>query len=209
MNCANKLSLTLVSIVDVAGNSGGPLVDVESGKVIGINAAIRAHMEGTSFSIPINRVREIMEDLAEGKQIHHGYLGLGLATCTPDWARQNNDNLDRDGGTHIPEVDGALVTKVFPKTPAECGGLRANDVILAIDTGKVKSADDARRLIDAAAVNKDVSITVLRSQKQVTLVVKPVDLAARLREMRKEKQREIMQDRLRYQELGPFRSMLQ
>jgi S1-C subfamily serine protease len=28
------------------GNSGGPLVDVATGKVIGINAAIRAHMEG-------------------------------------------------------------------------------------------------------------------------------------------------------------------
>ena len=30
------------------GNSGGPLIDVETGQVIGINAAIRAHMEGTS-----------------------------------------------------------------------------------------------------------------------------------------------------------------
>jgi S1-C subfamily serine protease len=185
------------------------LIDVETGKVVGINAAIRAHMEGTSFSIPINRVREIMEDLAEGKQIHHGYLGLSLATCTPDWAGQNNVNLDRDGGTHIPEVYGALVTKVFPRTPAEDGGLRANDVILEIDTDKVKSADDARRLIDAAPMNKDVSITVLRSQNQVTLVVKPVDLAARLREMRKERKQQMMHDRLRYQELGPFRSMLQ
>ena len=36
------------------GNSGGPLVDVESGYVVGINAAIQAHMEGTSFSILIN-----------------------------------------------------------------------------------------------------------------------------------------------------------
>jgi S1-C subfamily serine protease len=191
------------------GNSGGPLVDVESGKVIGINAAIRAHMEGTSFSIPINRVREIMQDLSEGKQIHHGYLGLGLSTWTPDLGRQANENLDRDGGTHIPEVDGVLVTKVFPKTPAEGGGLRANDVILEIDNDKVKSADEARRLIDAAPVNKELSITVLRSQKQVILVVKPVDLTARIREMRKEQQRVITQDRLRYQELGPFRSMLQ
>ena len=38
------------------GNSGGPLVDVETGHVVGVNTAIRAHMEGTSFAIPINRV---------------------------------------------------------------------------------------------------------------------------------------------------------
>jgi S1-C subfamily serine protease len=187
-----------------AGNSGGPLIDVETGKVVGINAAIRAHMEGTSFAIPINRVREIMEDLAEGKQIQHGYLGLQLATCTPVWARQHNVDLDRDGSTHIPEVYGALVTKVWPGTPAEGGGLRENDVIMEIGTKNVKSADDANRLIDAAPVNKDVSITVLRSQKQVTLIVKPGDLAARLREMRKERQQQMMQDKLRYQELGPF-----
>eukprot|EP00957_Ditylum_brightwellii_P196890 15001035-Ditylum_brightwellii.AAC.1 len=37
------------------GNSGGPLVDVVSGKIIGINACIRANMEGTSFAIPINK----------------------------------------------------------------------------------------------------------------------------------------------------------
>jgi S1-C subfamily serine protease len=67
------------------GYSGGPLIDVERGK-----AAIRAHMEGTSFAIPIKRVRDIMADVSEGREIHHGHLGLGLATCTPDWARQNN-----------------------------------------------------------------------------------------------------------------------
>jgi S1-C subfamily serine protease len=64
------------------GNSGGPLIDVESGKVVGINAAICAHMKGMSFAIPINWVRDIMADMSEGQERHHGYLGLGLATCT-------------------------------------------------------------------------------------------------------------------------------
>ena len=112
------------------GNSGGPLVDVETGKVVGINAAIRAHMEGTSFAIPINRVREIMHVLANGEQVHHGYLGISLATCTPEWARQNNAKLMATQNSHqphhglrhhqqhaalIPEVHGALIHKVFPK----------------------------------------------------------------------------------------------
>lgn len=57
------------------GNSGGPLVDVESGNIVGINTCIRANMEGTSFAIPINKIMAIVDDLSEGKRISHGYLG--------------------------------------------------------------------------------------------------------------------------------------
>lgn len=99
------------------GNSGGPLVDVSTGEVVGINAAIRAHMEGTSFAIPINRVKEIMSALSKGQEVHHGYLGLSLATCTPDWARQINSRsaLSSGSGAPIPEVHGALIHRVFPR----------------------------------------------------------------------------------------------
>ena len=148
-----------------------------------------------------------MDDLAVGKQIQHGYLGLSLATCTPDWARQHN--ADVGGPKTIPEVHGALVHKVFPRTPAESGGLRENDVILEIGKHEIKSADDARRLIDIATVGEDISITVLRGQRRVVLTVRPVDLSARLREMRRERQKQMIIDRLKFQELGPFRSMLQ
>jgi S1-C subfamily serine protease len=189
------------------GNSGGPLIDVESGRVIGINAAIRAHMEGTSFAIPINKVRTIMHDLSQGKEIHHGWLGLGLATCTPDWARQNN--LDNDKGSNaIPEVHGAIVHRVYPRTPAEQGGLKENDIILQIGNDKVKSAEDARKLIDLAEVGETIPVTVIRGQKHIVLTVKPVDLSSRLKEIKQEKQRQLQQDRLRFQELGPFRSLL-
>lgn len=136
------------------GNSGGPLVDVETAKVVGINAAIRAHMEGTSFAIPINRVREIMVDLAKGKEIHHGYLGISLATCSPEWARKNNAASSKmfADAPRIPEVHGALVHKVFPRTPAEKMGILSNDVILRVNGKSVQTSDDTRRLIDGAPV---------------------------------------------------------
>jgi S1-C subfamily serine protease len=190
------------------GNSGGPLVDVETGRVIGINAAIRAHMEGTSFAIPINRVREIMHELAEGRAVHHGYLGISLATCTPDWARQNNARA-ASGSPLIPEVQGALVHKVFPRTPAEKGGLRENDVVLEIDGRKIKSSDDARRYIDGAAVGRDLHMKVLRDKSHITLTVQPIDLASRLKEVRHERRKQLMQERLRFQELGPMQRLFQ
>lgn len=216
------------------GNSGGPLVDVETGQVVGVNAAIRAHMEGTSFAIPINRVREIMYDLARGQEIHHGYLGISLTTCTPDWAHQQNmnnmnhhplhhlphqphwpmtDGIHREEQqpNYIPEVHGAMVHKVFPETPAESAGLRMHDIILEIGGIKVQSSDDARRLIDKAPVGKDLTIKVLRNREEITVVVRPVDLAERLRQLRQEqmlqRQQEWsqQQERLRFrQELGPF-----
>mmetsp|Transcript_42265 Transcript_42265/g.101733 ORF Transcript_42265/g.101733 Transcript_42265/m.101733 type:complete len:830 (-) Transcript_42265:196-2685(-) len=193
------------------GNSGGPLIDVESGRVIGINAAIRAHMEGTSFAIPINKVRTIMHDLSQGQEIHHGWLGLGLATCTPDWARQNNADQANDNNV-IPEVHGAIVHRVYPRTPAEQGGLKENDIILQIGNDKVRSAEDARKLIDLAEVGETIPITVIRGQKERILTVKPIDLSSRLKEIQQEKQRQLQQDRIRRQELGkelgPFRSLL-
>lgn len=182
-------------------------MDVETGKVVGINAAIRAHMEGTSFAIPINRIRDIMYDLSEGRHVEHGYLGLGLATCTPNWARQNN--ADSTGSDAIPEVHGAIVHRVFPKTPAERGGLKENDIIIEIGETRVQSAEDARKLIDLAGVGEDAKIVILRGKQKLVLTVRPVDLAARLREMRSERQQQLQQDQLRFQELGPFRSMLQ
>jgi S1-C subfamily serine protease len=111
-------------------------------------------MEGTSFAIPINRVREIMDDLANGRQSLHGYLGISIVTISPEWAKKNNAATQRVSidAQYIPEVHGAMVHKVFPRTPAEKGGLRTNDVILRVNGLSVRTSDETRRLIDNAEV---------------------------------------------------------
>jgi len=196
------------------GNSGGPLIDVESGQVIGINAAIRAHMEGTSFAIPINRVRDIMHDLSNGKEIRHGYLGCQLTTCTPDWARENNAKADvnapGDSSTanKIPEVYGALVHKIYGKSPVHLGGLKEQDIIQQIGSEPVKSASDASRLIDLALPGDNIPFTILRNGNAKIINVKPKDMSSTQREMQREKQRRLQDEKRRFQELGPFRSLL-
>ena len=72
-----------------------------------------ANMEGTSFAIPINHVCNILNDLAEGKHVHHEYLSVSMAICTPEWAKQTNVKI-KDDRAQLPEVHGALVNKVFP-----------------------------------------------------------------------------------------------
>ncbi|VEU45344.1 unnamed protein product [Pseudo-nitzschia multistriata] len=200
------------------GNSGGPLIDVESGTVIGINAAIRAHMEGTSFAIPINRVRDILGDLSDGKEIKHGYIGCQLTTCTPDWARENNakaGGADQGGAgsgkgrpASIPEVYGALVHKIYGKSPVHLGGLREQDVIQRIGSEPVLSAGDASRLIDLAVPGESVPFTVLRNGRVRVISVRPKDMSSTQREMQREKQRRLQDEKRRFQELGPFRSLL-
>ncbi len=94
------------------GNSGGPLVDVESGTIVGINTCIRANMEGTSFAIPINKVMGIVDDLSEGIHITHGYLGVHMSTMNPALARYYNKVQSQKNSVKIPEREGVMIEKV-------------------------------------------------------------------------------------------------
>jgi S1-C subfamily serine protease len=98
-------------------------------------------MEGTSFSIPINKVQEIIGDLAAGRPVSHSYIGAAMADWTPSWARQVNAN--NDGSWKIPEIDGAFVSKVFPDSPAGTGRLQMSHAIIDIGGTKITSSEDA------------------------------------------------------------------
>jgi len=184
------------------GNSGGPLVDVVSGKIIGINACIRANMEGTSFAIPINKVKDIMHDLSEGREVHHGFIGVSMTSVTPELAVQNNEDPNSAHGI-IPRVYGVMITKVFPDTPAESGGLRRLDVVVEIGGQRCRGADEAQLIIDGATVGEELSIKAIRNEREITLHIKPEDLASRLKSAKQKKELK------REKEMNKFREQLQ
>ena len=176
------------------GNSGGPLVDVLSGKVIGINTCMRYNMEGTSFAVPTNKVKSIMHDLAEGKQISHGYVGIYTATLTPEFAREKNADPNSNYGV-IPEANGVIVLHIYEDTPASAAGLRRADVITQIGKKKVSKAAEAYKLIDSAEVGTPIDFKIIRGDKSMTIKVKPDEFARRLRmakEQREKKRKEKM-----------------
>lgn len=117
-------------------------------------------MEGTSFAIPINKVKAIMNDLAQGKHIAHGYVGVSMATLTPDIARQNNLDPNSLNGV-LPPVNGVVITRVFPKTPADMAGVRRLDVIVEIANKRVERADDAQRIIDGSKIGEVNTLILL------------------------------------------------
>ncbi|MGB5631588.1 MAG: HhoA/HhoB/HtrA family serine endopeptidase [Waterburya sp.] len=150
------------------GNSGGPLLN-EQGEVIGINTAIRPDANGIGFAIPIDKARSITNTLAAGKQVPHPYIGVQMRTLTPELAQRNNSNPNSP--FTIPEVEGVLVVRVLPNTPAEAAGLRLGDVITAIDGQAITDAGQLQGVVDSSGLNRSLQFTIKRSDRTLKLRV--------------------------------------
>ena len=155
------------------GNSGGPLLNAQ-GEVIGINTAIRANAAGIGFAIPINKAKEITPQLARGERVAHPYLGVQIATLTPDLARQNNDNPNST--VILPEVTGVLVVGIVPNSPAASAGLRRGDVITAIDGQNMTASEQLQDLVERSGLNHTLRLTVRRGERTQQISIRTAEL---------------------------------
>jgi S1-C subfamily serine protease len=136
------------------GNSGGPLVDQEM-RLVGVNSAGITLLggrtiQGQGYAIGVDRVKEIVPTLREGRSI--GWTGMGLSYPT---ARR----LRRLG---LPPVDGLLITTTVPGTPAaEAGFGRSPVLIVEIDGRRVGGAlPEYCRAVGDAMAGDEASFTV-------------------------------------------------
>ncbi|MGL5081111.1 MAG: HhoA/HhoB/HtrA family serine endopeptidase [Microcoleaceae cyanobacterium] len=155
------------------GNSGGPLLS-DRGEVIGINTAIRADGQGIGFAIPIDKAKEIKDQLARGEKISHPFIGIRMLSLTPEVAKQFND--DPNAPFTIPEVDGVLVMQVIPNSPAAAAGVRRGDVITQIDGAAVKSAEQLQALVEKSRIGQPLKVTVRRGSETQQISVRPGEL---------------------------------
>lgn len=155
------------------GNSGGPLVN-QRGEVIGINTAIRADAMGIGFAIPINKAKEIKDQLVLGQTVPHPYIGVQIATLTPEMARQNN--ADMNAGSMLPEVNGALVLRVIPDAPAAVAGLRRGDVIVAVNHSTVIDADSLQKTVETMGVGTTLEITIQRGDHTKNVSIRTAEM---------------------------------
>jgi serine protease Do len=145
------------------GNSGGPLVNLR-GQVVGINSSIWTRSggyQGISFAIPINQARRIAEDLAYDGEVSRGWLGVSIEDLDSELA----EALGIDGR------NGAKIVQVNPQTPAEKAGLKAGDVVLAIDGHVVSGSADLRNRVAALRPNQKVNFRLQRDGKELVLPV--------------------------------------
>ena len=157
------------------GNSGGPLLN-EKGEVIGINTAIRADAMGIGFAIPINKAKALKDQLVRGERVLHPYIGVQMTTLTPKLAQENNQ--DPNSPVTLPEVNGVLVVKVLPSTPAASSGIRLGDVVVSVDGKPVSTASQFQALVEQTQVGQTLEMTVRRGTRTQTVAVRTGELGA-------------------------------
>jgi serine protease Do len=143
------------------GSSGGPLVNL-NGEIIGINTAIASQSgssAGVSFSIPSNLVRRVAKQLLTNGVVSHGYLGLDLKSFEP--ADAVALGLDRSRG--------ARINQVVPGSPAATAGLRANDVVLQVESVPIRNDNHLINLISMMPVGQKVRLQVWRERKEIAI----------------------------------------
>lgn len=176
------------------GNSGGPLVS-EWGEVVGINTCMLANGRGLGFAIPINKAKEVLADLSEGKHINHPYLGISCIDITPNYARESNEKPNSQ--FFLPEVEGTLIVRVAEHGPSALpGGLRAGDVVQAVGGAPVQRFEQLRAALEArGAVGEPLEITVIRGGVTQTVEVIPEDTVAV--KAKEEKMRKQLDEKMR------------
>ena len=147
------------------GNSGGPLVNA-LGEVIGINTFIMTGSNyssgsiGIGFAIPINRVKEVAEDLKKFGKVERSYTtGVHVQAIDPVMQRY----------LRLPTSEGVIITDVEKRSSGERAGLKIGDVILEVDNQKINAPKDIIRVIDEGLykVGDKVTLTILRENNSV------------------------------------------
>lgn len=150
-----------------SGNSGGPLVNAE-GKAIGMNTMIFSTAQsqsgsgsiGIGFSIPINRVSQIVELIKSKKTINRNvYLGLEI--------QEINDRVIKY--LNLPDIRGVVIYSTQNSGPANKAGLEPGDVILSINGRKVLREDDFYIEVYDSMVGETMEFQILRGDMEKTI----------------------------------------
>jgi Do/DeqQ family serine protease len=139
------------------GNSGGPLVDM-TGKLIGINTAILSRSSGNvgvGFAIPVDMASVVAKELLAHGKVSRGEFGVVLQDLTPTLARAFG--IDANGG--------AVVSDVKAGTPAERGGIKAGDLIVAVDGKPIATSGQLRNAIGSKPPAAPIRVSLIREGK--------------------------------------------
>ena len=132
------------------GNSGGPLVNM-AGQVVGVNT-MAARNGSIGFAIPANLVKGLLPQLLAKGRVDWGWLGVRIDEITEENAREHGLDAPR----------GVLIEGVLPGQPAAAAGLRAKDVVLAVDGMALAAPRDLQRVIASTPVGTTVRLALLR-----------------------------------------------
>ncbi len=147
------------------GNSGGALVDV-NGHLMGINTAIYSRVEGGAslgigFAIPVSTAKSVMEQIIKTGTVQRGWIGVGVQDMTQEIAESFKMRVAR----------GTLITEVFRGTPADRGGMKVGDVLIAVKGKTVTDSASMLNLIAALVPGSQATLRVVREKQELDLKV--------------------------------------
>ncbi len=154
------------------GNSGGALINAQ-GQLIGINTMILTGGNsspfgggeggniGIGFAVPSNMAKGVMDQLEKNGKVSRGYMGATLQAVSPDMGPLLG----------LKDSKGAIVSQVVPDGPAAKAGLKAGDVITAIDGTKVNSSEDLTLDVISHSPGSSVSLDVVRNSRPMKVTV--------------------------------------
>src|SRR3954471_16348863 len=145
------------------GNSGGALVNL-NGRLVGINTAIFSQTGGNigiGFAIPINMVRQVMDQIVRYGEVKRGRIGVAIQDLTPELAQAMSTS----------HTTGAVIARVEPDSPAERAGLRSGDLVVSANGVPVRSGTQLRNVIGLSGVGSAVDLRIDRKGSEYSLAV--------------------------------------
>lgn len=140
------------------GNSGGPLIN-NKGEMIAINSVKITSAEGIGFSIPINIIKPVIEEIVETGAFEEAYLGIFAYDKEVIPYLDNGINFEK--GIYVAQID---------KTgPAKTGELKIGDIITKIDEETINKMSELRRYIYTKKPKDKIKLTILRNNKQMQI----------------------------------------
>lgn len=156
------------------GNSGGPLLN-QQGEVVGMNTAIIGGAQGLGFAIPINRAQQIANQLIAKGEVDHPYLGIQMATLTPDL----KETLNREtNGINIQAEQGVVIIGIARNSPAARAGIRTGDIIRQINGRQIKTAEDVQQAVENSQIGVSLPVEISRNGQNLKISVRPSEFPA-------------------------------
>ena len=143
-----------------AGNSGGPLVNLD-GEVIGVNTAIISRSggyQGIGFAIPSNEVKKIASQLVKQGKVVRGWMGVKVQDLTAQESKR----------AQLPEGTGASVEGVFMRGPAHKAGLLPGDILVKVNGKPVRNADEIKDLVADMEPGAQIQLEIRRDDETKT-----------------------------------------
>ena len=143
------------------GNSGGPLLN-SRGEVIGINTAKITSAEGLGFSIPINQVKPIIDEIIKTGSFQGVILGIKGVSVEEYEARLGIDlSLD----------EGVVIIEIVPDSNAARSGLQNGDIIISIGGKSIGTMSQLKRQLYTYSEGDKTELRFLRSGEERTVEI--------------------------------------